>query len=139
MPDREKTVLAQGLNFTLSPKKLNCVDYLTPYEVLFRYTKELSVVDSILEIVKVDMKKICFSSFENFKFLDELNINPEELKALKDLSSRKDIIIQKANKCNSVVIFSKREYIKRITEMLSHIDKFKKLDVKNMGKNLIYY
>ena len=85
------------------------------------------------------MKKICFSSFENFKFLDELNINPEELKALKDLLSRKDIIIQKANKCNSVVIFSKKEYIKRITEMLSLIDKFKKLDVKNLGKNLIYY
>ena len=139
MPDIEKTVLAQGLNFTLSPKKLNCVDYLTPYEVLFRYTKELSVDDSILEIVKVDMKKICFSSFENFKFLDELNINPQELKALKDLLSRKDIIIQKANKCNSVVIFSKKEYIKRITEMLSLIDKFKKLDVKNLGKNLIFY
>ena len=81
------------------------------------------------------MKKICFSSFENFKFKDELNITPDELKALKDLSSRKDIIIQKADKGNSVVILNKTDYIKRMTEMLSDIDKFKKLILKP-GKEL---
>ena len=42
------------------------------------------------------MKKICLFSFENLKFKDELNITPDELTALKDLSSRKDIIIEKA-------------------------------------------
>ena len=81
------------------------------------------------------MKNICLSSFENFKFKDELNITPDELKALKDLSSRKDIIIQKADKGNSVVILNKRDYIERMTEMLSDIDKFKKLNVKP-GKEL---
>ena len=48
----EKTVLAKGLNFALPPKKLNYVDYLTPYELLSRDIKELSVDDSILERVK---------------------------------------------------------------------------------------
>ena len=52
--------------------------------------KKLSDDDSILERVKVDMKKICLSSY---KFEDELNITPDELKALKDLLSREDIII----------------------------------------------
>ena len=135
LSDIEKTVLAKGLNFALPPKKLNYADYLTPYELLFRDIKELSVDDNILERVKIDMKKICFSSFENFKFKDELNITPDELKALKDLSSRKDIIIQKADKGNSVVILNKSDYIKRMTEMLSDIDKFKKLNVKP-GKEL---
>ena len=97
---------------------------------MFRDIKELSVDDSILERVKVDMKKICLSSFGNFRFKDELNITPDELKALKDLSSRKDIIIQKADKGNSVVILNKSDYIRRITEMLSDIENFKKLDVK---------
>ena len=104
MSDIEKTVLAKGLNFALPPKKLNYADYLTPYELLFRDIKELSVDDSILERVKVDMKKICLFLFENFKFNDELNITRDELKALNDLSSRKDIIIQKADKSNSVVM-----------------------------------
>ena len=42
------------------------------------------------------MTKIGLSSFENFKLKDELYITHDELKALKDLSSRRDIIIQKA-------------------------------------------
>ena len=81
------------------------------------------------------MKKTCLSSFEKFNFKDELNITPDKLKALTDLSSGKDIIIQKADKGNSIVILNKSDYIKRMTEMLSDIDKFKKLNVKP-GKEL---
>ena len=93
LSDIEKTVLAKGLNFALPPKKLNYADYLTPYELLFRDIKELAVGDNTLERVKIDMKEICFSSFENFEFKDKWNITPDKLKALKDLSSHKDIII----------------------------------------------
>ena len=49
------------------------------------------------------------SLFENFKFKDELNITLDELKALKDLSSRKGIIIQKAGQGKFVVILNKRD------------------------------
>ena len=93
MSDIEKTVLAKDLNFDLPSKKLIYADYLRPYELLFRDINELSVDDSLLERVKVDIKKMRLSLFENFKFKDELNITPDELKALKDLSSNKDIII----------------------------------------------
>ena len=55
------------------------------------------------------MKKTCFSSFEKFNFKDELNITPDKLKALTDLSSGKDIIIQKADKGNSIVILNKSD------------------------------
>ena len=80
------------------------------------------------------MKKIFFSSFGNFKFKDELNITPDELKALKDLSSRKDILIQKADKGNSIVVLNKRDYVKRMAKMLLDIDKFKKMNVKPWKK-----
>ena len=43
LSDVEKTILAKGLNFALPPKKLNYADYLTPYELLFRDIKKLSV------------------------------------------------------------------------------------------------
>ena len=76
------------------------------------------------------MKKICLSSFENFKFKDKLNINPEELKVSKDLSLHREIIIQKADKGNSPVILNKCDYIKRMNEILSDIDKFKKLNAR---------
>ena len=54
---------------------------------------------------------------------------------MKDLSSRKEIIIQKADKGNSTVILNKYDYIKRMNEMLLDIDKFKKLNFKP-GKEL---
>ena len=101
----EKKVLAEGLNFALLPKKLNYAYYLTPYELLFRDIKKLSDDDSVLQRVKVDMKKIRLSSFENFKFKDELKITPDELKALEHLSSRKYIIIQKAETKATPLLF----------------------------------
>ena len=109
-------------------------DYLTPYELTFRDIKELFVDDKILERVKVDMKETCFPHLKTLS-LKIYNITPEELKALKDLSSRKDIIMQKAGKSNSVVILNKTDYIKRMTEMLLDIRKFKKLHIKP-GKEL---
>ena len=52
------------------------------------------------------------------------------MQILRDLSSREGIIIQKADKGNSVVILSKSDYLKWIKEILSDIDKFKNLNVK---------
>ena len=69
-----------------------------------------------------------------FKFKDELNITPDKPKVLKDLPSCK-YIIQKADKGNPILIFNKSDYMKRMTEMLSDINKFKKLIVKP-GKEL---
>ena len=43
LSDIEKAILAKGLNFALPPKKINYADYLTPYELLFRDIKKLSV------------------------------------------------------------------------------------------------
>ena len=54
---------------------------------------------------------------------------------MKDLSSRKEIIIQKAEKGNLTVILNKYDYIKRMNEMLLDINKFKKLNFKP-GKEL---
>ena len=64
-----------------------------------------------------------------------MNITSDEFKTLKDLSSSKEILIQKADKGNSVVILNKYDYIKRMNEMLLDIDKFKNLNVKP-GKKL---
>ena len=58
------------------------------------------------------------------------------MQVLRDLLSREDIIIQKSDKGNSVVILNKNDYLKRMKEILSDIDKFKRLNVKP-GKELI--
>ena len=130
MSNVEKNVLARGLNFALPPVKLNYGDYLTPFELLFRDVTKLPVPENILERLKVEIKREAFSSYDNYSFWDELNISKEEHKTLKSLSTNKDLIIQKSDKGNSVVLLNRNDYIKRMNEMLSDSSKFKKLDIK---------
>ena len=80
--------------------------------------------------LKVQIKREAFSSYDNYSFWDELNISKEEHLALKRLSTNNDLIIQKSDKGNSVVLLNRNDYIKRLNEMLSDSSKFKKLNVK---------
>ena len=57
--------------------------------------------------------------------------------ALKSLSSNKDLIVQKSDKGNSVVLLNRNDYIKRLNEMLSDSSKFKKLNIKH-GKEITF-
>ena len=118
--------------------KLNYWDYLTPFELLFRDAAKLPVSDNILERLNVEIKRESFSSYDNYRFLDKLNISKEEHASLKGLSANKDLIIQKSDKVNSVVLFNRNNYIKRLNEMLSDTSKFKKINIKP-GKRLIFY
>ena len=54
---------------------------------------------------------------------------------MNNLPSRKGIIIQEADKGSSSVILNKSDYIKRMAEISSHIDKLKTLYLKR-GKDL---
>ena len=105
----EKNVLAKALNFALPPVKLNYGDYLTPFELLFRDVTKLSVPENILERLKAEIKREAFSSYDNYSFWDELNISKEEHKALQNLSTNKDLIIQKSDKGNSVVLLNRND------------------------------
>ena len=60
----------------------------------------------------------------NINFLDELNISKEEHVVSKSLSANEEIFIQLLDKCYSVVLFNRNNYIKRISEMLSDSSKF---------------
>ena len=63
LSDVEKALLAKGLNFALPPQKLNFVDYATPFEFLFREVKGCDISQYKLDILKVDLKKVAYSSF----------------------------------------------------------------------------
>ena len=55
--------------------------------------------------------------------------------ALKGLSSDKDIILQKVDKVNSVVLVKKADYSKRMKELLLDGSKFKEITVE-AGKEI---
>ena len=127
--DTEKKLLAKGLNFALPPRKLNFADYMAPFELLYKDVKGCDISRHQLDILKVDMKKTAFSSFNRYSFLKELNLSLPEYQALKNLKANKDIVIHKSDKGNSVVIVDRDAYLKRLSEMVNDESKFEKVDV----------
>ena len=103
MPDLEKRPLAKGLIYALPLIKRNYGDYMTPLETCYCEIRKLPIEDHELEKVKTDLKKEAYSLFDNYNFWNELNISKKEFLA-KYLFSNKVIILQKADKGNSVVL-----------------------------------
>lgn len=60
------------------------------------------------------------------------NISKEELAAFIRLSKNKDILTQTSDKVNSVVIFDKGTYIKRLKNLLNNQRKFENASIKKM-------
>ena len=80
---------------------------------------------------KTKLKDITFWSFKLFsdKWKFENNYSAEEVNSLKALMRNKDIIIQKANKDNTVVITNKDKYIEGVKRAISDSNKFVQLNI----------
>ena len=122
--ESEKNLLAKGLNYCLPPQSLNYADFLLPFELCFRKTTICDISAEHRERIKTDMKHISLSTLESYDFYKELNITVEELDILESLRSNKNIIVQKSDKGNSVVILNKSDYIKKMEAMLADESKF---------------
>ena len=72
-----------------------------------------------------------FCSFDTFKKnKPKNNLNEIELQALNSLLQDKDIIIQKADKGNTIVIIDKDAYKKKMKAIISDCSKFEKLGIQ---------
>ena len=118
--------LAKGLNFASPPKILNRADYLLPFETVYRDIKTMDVPSNDLDIIKVTLKEYAYSSFKKYNILKELNLSRDEYNPHKNLSSLKNIIIQKSDKGNSVVLMNRHDYINRMETLISDPAKFQK-------------
>ena len=60
----------------------------------------------------------------------EENLNKKELESLKNFSKNPNIVIQKSDKGNSVVILNRKVYLEKMKEMLNKNDQFLKLSIQ---------
>ena len=81
--------------------------------------------------MKTKTKEIALSLFRQYNKNPQQNLSKEELTALTNLSKNKDIIIQKSDKGNSVVIVDKDTYVIKMENLLSDQRKFEKVTLKN--------
>ena len=95
---------------------LNYADYLTHFELFYRS--------------KTKIKDVPLSSFCFYNANVPQNLSDEVLVALHRLSKNKNVVVQKVDKGNSVVLVDRDVYVKHMENILKDNTKFKKVDIK---------
>ena len=126
LTNHEKSLLSKGLNFAISPKDINHADYLLPFELLYRDTNSLRISNFDLDSIKARLRDSAYK--ETSKFMEK-NLPKAEFDALKSLIRNKELIIQKADKGNTVVFLNRKDYISKMKLILADTSKFKKIQI----------
>ena len=95
------------------------------FKVLFREANSLNLLSFDKKCVTRRLQDSVYSSLQEVSKIFEKNLPDEERKALKNLTENKDLVIQKADKGNGIVILNKNDYILRLTRILDNTSKFK--------------
>ena len=107
-------------------------DYLLNFELFFRDICKLYILSNEnLELLKTKIKNVALSSLRYFNLNVPQHLSDSEFQALKNLSRlKKEVIIQKSDKGNSVVLVNKSDYIRHIEGILKDVNKFEKVSLK---------
>ena len=128
LSEHEISLLSGGLNFAIPPKNVNYTDYLLPFELLFRDIDLREIRSYDKEYIRGRLSGCAFTSFRDSSKINENNLSKEEHLALKDLIKNKALIIQKADKGNTVIL-NKNDYISKMKVILSYSSNFQKLSI----------
>ena len=113
--EAEKSVLWKDLNFSIPPKKLNHPRYLSISESFYRDLRNLRVLSKEdLDFIKTKTKDITLSSFRIYNDNVPQHLSKGEFDALKSLFQNKQIVFQKTDKGNSIVIVDRDKYIEKM-------------------------
>ena len=135
----EKSLLCKGLNFAIPPDKLEYSDYLLPFELLYRDIKDLDLPNEKTNFLKAKIKDCALSSFKLYNEKGAVSsLIEDEVFALKTLSKNKDLIIQKSDKVNSIVLINESDYRDKMYNILSDFKIFVKSSVVD-DKYLNYF
>lgn len=122
----EKSLLANGLNFAITPNKLRHTDFATPIEMLSRQLKKQPIWSNsniTWTAIVSKLRDLAFSSRHSFR-PDTPNLSKEQFSALKKLRQNKNIVILKPDKGNGVVILDRSDYVAKISVILNDTSKF---------------
>ena len=101
-----------------------------PFELLYRDIKDLDLPNEKTNFLKAKIKDFALSSFKLYNEKGTVSsLNKDEIVAMKTLSKNKDLIIQKSDKGNSVVLINKSDYLDKMCNILSDSKKFMKSSV----------
>ena len=128
LSDCEKSLLTKGLSFSIPCKKLDYADCQVHFELFLTDIRNLDILSSEdLDFVKAKTKQTALSSYRSYNNNLPQSLSKEEFIALQNFSKYKDMIIQKSDKGNCVVIVDRQDYLKKMDDTSSDQKKFCKV------------
>ena len=105
--------------FSLLPKKHIYDNYVDNFEQFYRSIKNLDVLsNNDLHFAKIKIKYAALSSFCFWNTNFPQYLSNEELEALEKLSKNYNIVFQKADKCNCMVLIDSKIYVNPFAQPL---------------------
>ena len=129
LSETEKMLLCKGLNFVIPPKKMKFENELLPFEILLLdvcdNSDKVTDADCLLDL-KCKIKDVGLSSLRSYNKKDHRfkNLTKNEYAAFLSLKSNNNIVIQKADKGNTVVILDQVSYVFEVEKFLGDTSKF---------------
>ena len=123
LSERMKTLLAFGLDFNLPVYKINYYQYFLKFERLLLSLKNANCTN-ITEF-KLQLKSLANKYYYGFKSHKIFSaISKHDISLLRSLACNKDIIVNKPDKGNGVVILDRTQYITSMNNIISDSSKF---------------
>ena len=97
---------------------------MIPFELLYRDVDSSEVFNLDKEFIKSRFRYSAFSSDKDTSRTFEKNLPKVEFDVSKVLLKNKDIIIQKADKGNTVVVLSRKDYVCKMKTFLMTVQIF---------------
>ena len=82
---------------------------MLPFELLFRDLNKNKMPNEDKGFLKTRLKDSTFTSFRSYNYKSEINLTKNERLALNNLFNKKNTVIQKSDKGNSVVLLDKEQ------------------------------
>ena len=111
----QESILMKGLNYFLN------------FELLFRSMNQDNLcAESDIDHFKSELRNLTYTSFKSYNSKKKKleNITEEEHKALNELASLDNVIIQKADKGNVIVLLDRSTYVEKMENIISDNSKF---------------
>jgi len=121
---REKFLLTLGLNFAVPYNKPNFYKYFLCFEKLFIFLKNEPCYKSSIVIIKEKLKTIAKKFYSDSKKVFHPLFKKDDIRLLRDLHSKNNLVICKPDKGRGVVILNKVDYVNKMQQLLNDSTKF---------------
>ena len=131
LTNRERNLLAFGLNFSLPIFKIDFFKYFLSFERLYKTLSSLEPYNVNNNVnLKSSLHNLSMKLFYNFKPFKVFSpfFSKQDFKILRDLSKDDNITICRPDKGRGVVIVDKEVYINKMESLLNDTTKFKLID-----------